>query len=544
MPIGDSLKLILDVALRQQKPVTGKKLEKLVHRSPLGSDNAQAATEQFDVIIVGAGISGIGSATLLRKHCPDLSFIILEAMEDHGGTWRLHKYPGTRSDSDLFTFGYGFKPWKGDPIASRVQILDYLGEAIEEADLASHIRYGHKVEAASWSSNRAKWTLQVFRKDQEDAVQLEANFLWMCQGYYRHDEGYTPDWPGLDLFQGRVIHPQHWPDDVDLSDKRVTVIGSGATAATLIPALADECEHVTMLQRTPTYFAAGRNADDLAEELRALDVDDSWIHEIMRRKVVRDRANLLEKAHAAPDKLKSFLIDGVAKLLPDGFDTEQHLTPPYRPLQQRVALVPDGDLFQAISSGKASIVTDTIDTFDKSGIRLSSGERIDADVVITATGFEMAVMGEIPFCVDGMPVDFSKTVTFRGIMFTGVPNMAWVYGYGHYSWTLRVDLVAGFICRLLNHLQATGASSVVPSLRPGEEKMELSPWADTEYLNPGYLLRSLERLPRRGDKPEWQHSQDYLYESKAIPQIDLTDPLFSYSYERAPNAAANQELCA
>ncbi len=487
-------------------------------------------SEKFDVIIVGAGISGIGSATFLRKYCPHLSFIILEALEGHGGTWLIHKYPGIRSDSDLFTFGYGFKPWTGQPIASRDQILDYLGAAIADAGLAPFIRYGHSVTSADWSSETARWRLKVERKKAGDVIQLEANFLWMCQGYYRHAQGYTPDWPSIDKFKGQIIHPQHWPEDVDLAGKNVTVIGSGATAATLIPALADKCAHVTMLQRTPTYFAAGRNADVLAEELRRLDVDPAWIHEIMRRKVVRDRADLLDRAQSSPDKLKAMLVGGVQALLPEGFDVARHFTPPYRPLQQRVAFVPDGDLFKAIAQGKASVVTDTISTFDETGIVLDSGERIDADVVITATGFEMAVIGEIPFSIDGTPVNFAQTVTYRGIMFTGIPNMAWVYGYGHYSWTLRADLVAGFVCRLLDHMGKTGARSVMPTLRPEEQDMKLKPWVDTDYLNPGYLLRSLDRLPQRGDTPEWQHSQDYLYESEAIPAIDLADAVFAYSY--------------
>lgn len=352
----------------------------------------------------------------------------------------------------------------------------------------------------------------------------------MCQGYYRHSQGYTPDWPGFDQFKGQVVHPQHWPDDLDLSGKQVTVIGSGATAATLIPALAESCAHVTMLQRTPTYFAAGRNADSLADELRKLDVDDAWIHEIMRRKVVRDRAELLERAQAAPDKLKKLLIDGVKACLPEGFDVDRHFTPPYKPMQQRVAFVPDGDLFKAVASGKASVVTDQIAAFDETGIQLASGGRIDCDVVITATGFEMAVMGEIPFRVDGRDIDFAQSVTYRGMMFTDVPNMAWIYGYGHYSWTLRADLIGEFVCRLLRHLEERGAKSIAPTLRPEDRDMPLQPWVDTEYLNPGYLLRSLDRLPRSGDKPEWQHSQDYLYESKAIPAIDLDDPIFSYNY--------------
>jgi cation diffusion facilitator CzcD-associated flavoprotein CzcO len=488
-----------------------------------------STTERFDVVIVGAGISGIGCAYMLRRHCPELSFVILDAMEAHGGTWLIHKYPGARSDSDLFTFGYDFKPWKGDPIASRQQILEYLGSVIDDAGLAPRIRYRHTVRSADWSSASRCWSLDVSAGPTQESVRIEAGFLWMCQGYYRHDEGYTPSWSGLEEFGGDVIHPQHWPDSVDLSGKRVVVVGSGATAATLIPALADQCEHVTMLQRTPTYFAAGRNADALADELRRLEIDETWIHEIMRRKSVRDRADLIDLARARPEALQRQLIAGVKACLPEGYDVQRHFTPPYKPLQQRVAFVPDADLFKAIGSGKASVVTDRIETFDAAGIRLQSGDRIDCDVVITATGFDLSVMGEIPFSVDGRSVDFSETVSYRGIMFTGVPNMAWVYGYARYSWTLRAELVGAFVCRLLKHMQSRNLRSVTPTLRPEDSDMELHPWVDTEDMNAGYMLRSLHRLPKRGEKPEWQHSQDYLYESKALPEADLSDPIFSYS---------------
>ncbi|WP_049758537.1 flavin-containing monooxygenase [Phenylobacterium zucineum] len=493
-------------------------------------DQRDDGRERFDVAIIGAGISGIGCAYLLRKQCPNLSIVILEALESYGGTWLIHRYPGARSDSDLFTFGYGFKPWKGDPIASREQILDYLGSVIDEADLAPHIRYRQQVRAADWSSDRSAWTLEVLDAEAGEARRIEAGFVWMCQGYYRHAEGYTPDWPGLDRFAGEVIHPQHWPDALDLTGKRVTVIGSGATAATLVPALGGQCGHVTMLQRTPTYFAAGRNADALADELRKLEIDEAWIHEIMRRKVVRDRADLIERARAAPDALKALLVSGVKAHLPDDYDAERHFSPPYKPLQQRVAFVPDGDLFRAIRSGQASVVTDRIVEFDERGVRLESGERIDCDVVITATGFELAVMGEIPFTVDGARVDFSDTVSYRGMLFTGVPNMAWVYGYGHYSWTLRVELVGAFICRLLRHMEARGAKSVAPALDLDAAQMPRQPWMDPDSFNAGYLLRSLQRLPKRIDRAEWQHSQDYLYERDALPAVDLDDPVFSYGY--------------
>ena len=501
---------------------------------------ADAISEHFDVVIVGAGISGIGCATLLRRQLPDLRFVILDALPAHGGTWRIHRYPGTRSDSDLYTFGYSFKPWQGRPIAGRDEILDYLAAAIDDAQLGQHIRYRHRVCAADWCSSTNRWSLTVARggdgddgrgsptKDGADTVCIEAGFLWMCQGYYRHDQGHSPNWPGRAQFTGDLIHPQHWPDNLDLTGRRVVVIGSGATAATLVPALAGQCAHVTMLQRTPTFFATGRNGDALADELRRLGVDPAWIHDIMRRKMVQDRADLTRMARQRPDALRQQLLAGVRASLPAGFDVERHFTPPYKPLQQRVAFVPDGDLFKAIAAGQASVVTDAIEALDARGIQLKSGARLDCDTIVTATGFDMAVMGDIPFGVDGHAVDFSRTLAFRGMLFTGVPNMAWVYGYGRYSWTLRAELVGEFVCRLLQHMRRHGHRRVTATLRPEDADMDLLPWVDPEDMNPGYLLRALDRLPRRGSRPEWQHSQDYLAEREALPATDLSDPLFVY----------------
>ncbi len=497
-------------------------------------------TEIFDAVIVGAGISGICSAHALRQAFPEKRILILESLETFGGTWKIHKYPGTRSDSDLFTFGYGFKPWNGNPIATRQQILDYLGSVITEFGLESHIRYKHRVRAADWSSASNTWLLEVEANENQQRTKIQTNFLWMCQGYYRHSHGYTPAWPGMDQFKGQVIHPQNWPEDLDLTGKRVTVIGSGATAATLIPAMADQCAHVTMLQRTPTYFATGRNSDAMAEELRSLGIDEAWIHEIMRRKVVRERADIIEKAKSHPDAMKKHLIAGVKACLPEEFDVEKHFTPPYKPFQQRVAFVPDGDLFKALSSGQASVVTDHIARFDETGIQLKSGDRIDCDVVVTATGFELSVMGEIPFSVDGQAVNFAETVSYRGIMFTGVPNLAWVYGYGRYSWTLRAELIAGFVCKLLKHMQESHLGSVKPAIRSEDIDMQLLPWADPEDMNSGYMLRNVDRLPKRGNKPEWQHSQDYLYESEVLPNVDFTDEIFVYAPSESTHSRMHQ----
>lgn len=492
------------------------------------------APEHFDVLIVGAGISGIGSAYHLKTQFPGMSFAVLDALESYGGTWLIHRYPGARSDSDLFTFGYRFKPWTGAPIASREQILSYLGEVIEENQLGSHMRYRHAIQSAHWSSETNLWTVRALRGDSGEAVSLTARFLWMCQGYYRHAEGYTPQWPGMQTFAGKIIHPQAWPEDLDYAGKKVVVIGSGATAATLIPALAGDAAHVTMLQRSPTYFSTGRNADALCDELRSLQVDDAWIHEIMRRKVVKDRDELRRRARENPELVTQQLLAGVQTALGPEFDISTHFTPRYRPMQQRIAFVPDGDLFQAVRSGRASVVTDEIAEFTATGLRLKSGDTLDADIIITATGFHLSVLGDIEFRIDDEPLAFADTVTYRGIMFTGVPNLVWLRGYSFYSWTLRADLIGDFVCRLLRHMRQRNAQRVVPRLRAEDMDMALGPWDDPAEFNPGYLLRGLHLLPRRGDKPEWRHSQDYGFESAVFPTIDLDDEVFDYGYERAP----------
>ncbi len=486
-------------------------------------------TEHFDVLIVGAGISGVGGAYHLTKQCPDKSFVVLEALDNFGGTWWTHRYPGIRSDSDLHTFGYRFKPWTSAPIASAAEILAYMGEVIAENHLAPHIRYCHKIISANWSSERNQWTIEATRTDTKEAVQVTANFLWMCQGYYRHSEGYTPGWDGMDSFKGKIVHPQTWPDDLDYKDKNVVVIGSGATAATLLPAIAKDCAHVTMLQRSPTYFLTGRNAIALAEELRVLGIQEEWIHEIVRRKILYEQAVFTRRAFTEPEKVKQELLGAVRAELGPDYDIATHFTPSYRPWRQRIAFVPDADLFKGIASGKASVVTDEIERFTETGIQLKSGKALPADIIITATGFHLNVLGDIEFSIDDKPLVFSDTVTYRGMMFTGVPNMVWVFGYFRASWTLRADLVADFVCRLLKHMDAKGARRVMPALRREDEDMPLLPWIDPENFNPGYIMRGMHLLPKRGNKPEWQHNQDYWREKDEFPAIDLDDKAFDYT---------------
>jgi cation diffusion facilitator CzcD-associated flavoprotein CzcO len=485
-------------------------------------------TEHFDVLIVGAGISGVGGAYHLMKQCPGTSFVVLETQESFGGTWLTHRYPGIRSDSDLYTFGYRFKPWTSAPIATAAEILKYMGEVIDENDLGPHIRYRHTISSARWSSSENLWTIDATRTDTGESVRFAANFLWMCQGYYRHSEGYTPEWDGMADFEGRIVHPQTWPDDLDYKGKKVVVIGSGATAATLIPAIATDCDHVTLLQRSPTYFRTGRNAIELADELRQLEINEEWIHEIVRKRILFDQAVFTRRSFSEPEVVKQELLAGVRTYLGPDYDVATDFTPNYRPWRQRIAFIPDGDLFQGISGGKASVVTDEIERFTQTGILLRSGKLLEADIIITATGFNLNVLGDIDFTIDGMPLVFSDTVTYRGMMFTGVPNMAWVFGYFRASWTLRSDLVSDFVCRLLNHMKAKGVRKVTPALRPEDKDMPLLPWIDPENFNPGYLMRGMHLLPKRGDKPEWQHTQDYWSEKDELPAIDLDDRAFVY----------------
>ncbi len=485
--------------------------------------DAAVVTEHFDVLIVGAGISGLGSAYHLQTQLPGRSFVVLEVQGGYGGTWRTHRYPGIRSDSDLYTFGYRFKPWVDEPIASAQKIQRYLGEVIDENDLARHIRYHHHIESASWSSEDNLWTVLATRTDSGDSALFTANFLWMCQGYYRHAEGYTPDWPGMDRFAGPIVHPQTWPEELDYRGRRVLVIGSGATAATLVPAIADDCAHVTMLQRSPTYFISRPNVNEVADMLRELDIPEEWIHEIARRKALHDLQVLNQICVDEPEFARDALIDAVRAELPPDFDVETHFTPHYRPWRQRLALLPDGDLFQGISSGKASVVTDEIETFTERGVLLKSGRELEADIIVTATGFNLSVLGDISFSIDDRPLNLADTITYRGMMFTGVPNLVWIFGYFRASWTLRADLVGDFVCRLLAHMDDVKATRVTARLRARDADSPVLSWLDPEDFNPGYMMRSMHLMPHRLNLPEWQHSQDYWTERTTLPEADLDD---------------------
>ena len=490
-------------------------------------------TEHFDVLIVGAGISGIAAAYHLQDQLPETTFALLETQDSFGGTWKTHRYPGIRSDSDLYTFGYRFKPWSGLPIAPAKEILAYMGEVIAENDIARHIRYGHTVTHAHWSSEAGQWTLHATDHATGDTKVFTAGFLWMCQGYYRHSEGFTPQWQGMDSFAGQIVHPQTWPEDLETEGKRIVVIGSGATAATIVPALAGHCAHVTMLQRSPTYFNIRPNVHELAQSLREIDIDEALIHQIVRRRILFDQDAFVRRCAEEPEAVRQDLQNLVRAYAGDTVDVARHFTPHYQPWKQRIAMVPDGDLFTALRDGHASVVTDEIARFTKTGIMLKSGEALDAEIVVTATGFNLSALGDIAFSIDGEALSFHETLTYRGMMFTGMPNMVWVFGYLRASWTLRAELVADFVCRMLAHMKATGAQRVEPRPRASEADIERGAWIDPKDFNPGYLMRGLHLLPQSGPSREWQHTQDYWHEKDEFPAIDLDDEVFVYDGRRS-----------
>jgi cation diffusion facilitator CzcD-associated flavoprotein CzcO len=494
---------------------------------------AEPANEHFDVVIIGAGISGIGAACHLQRECPGKSYVILEGRDAIGGTWDLFRYPGIRSDSDLYTFGYDFKPWHGQPIATASEILGYLHEVVEENGLAPAIRFDHWVRRASWSSDAAAWTVEAATSDGETR-QVTGNFLFMCQGYYDYEAGYRPHFPGEESFRGSIIHPQHWPEDLDYTGKRMVVIGSGATAATIVPAVAGRVGHVTQLQRSPSYYLSLDNSmeDEMIRELRALDVPLDWIHGIKRRKMLEFGRDLNTRSQAEPEVVRLELIEAAAAELPENYDVARHFTPTYGPWKERLCLLPDGDLFKAIKSGKASVVTDTIERFVETGILLSSGETLDADIVVAATGIELCGLGKVAFEVDGRPVNVPEAWTYKGIMISDLPNLAWSFGYIRTSWTMRSDMIAHFVCRLLNRMDELGVRQCTPRLRPEDRGMNGKPFIDPEDFAPGYMRRGVGRLPKQSDRGPWTNLQDYYVEKDLLPHAPLDDGVLVYGHAR------------
>ena len=483
---------------------------------------------ELDVVIIGAGITGIDAAYHLSTSLPGKRFAVLEAHESFGGTWLIHTYPGVRSDTELYTLGFSFKPWTGDPYAGGAAIQNYLGETIEEFNLGSHFFYNKTITTASWSTELQRWTVSGTDTSTGKPFSVTTSFLWMCHGYYGHDQGHTPTWPGMESFAGEWIHPQAWPTDVDLKDRRIAVIGSGATMATLVPAIADGCAHVTVVQRSPTYFFQSPNTEPLADQLRGLSTPEEWIHQIIRTKAVGEMQSLTEIQMAHPELSKAGLVKMVADQLPEGYDVETHFTPRHLPHEQRVCRILDGDLFAKISEGKVTMVTDEIATFTPTGLTTEDGTVVDADVVITATGFDLTALGGVTFDADGEAIDFSKSITYRGMLFTGFPNLAWTFGSLRLSWTMRADLVNQYIVRLLAHLDELGATSVEPRLRPQDEAMAIGPYIDPANFNPGYAQRSREIMANSGSTAEWQLDLDFWHEASVLPTVDLNDDRLVY----------------
>ncbi len=491
--------------------------------------NSNRTPEHYDVIIIGAGISGLGAACHLQRECPVKNYVILEARSAIGGTWDLFRYPGIRSDSDLYTYSYDFKPWYGQPIASAPEILRYLHEVVDENELAPHIRFGHSVTNASWSTRDARWTLET-QSENGKAHQFMGSFLFMCQGYYNHQAGYRPKFAGEENFKGLIIHPQQWPEALDYTGKQMVVIGSGATAATIVPAVAEDVAHVTQLQRSPSYYLPVENdkEEDMITELRALDVPEEWIYGIKRRKNLEKSRVFTERALNEPDVVRQELLDMAAAVFPEDYDIGAHFAPRYEPWKERLCLLPDGDLLKAIASGKASMVTDHIECFVADGVLLKSGQILKADIIVTATGIELCGLGNITFTVDGKPFNIPDAWTYRGIMISDMPNLAWTFGYIRSSWTLRSDLVAHFVCRLLNYMDEAGARQCTPRLRMEDQAMEARGFIDSADFAPGYMQRGIGRLPKQGDREPWLNIQNYYMEKDLLPEVNFDDGVLQF----------------
>jgi monooxygenase len=496
-------------------------------------------SEHFDVIVVGAGLSGIGAAYHLKHECPGKTFAILEGRDDVGGTWDLFRYPGIRSDSDMYTLGYAFKPWLDrKAIADGASILSYVRETARENGLDAKIRLRHRVTRASWSSDDARWTLEVDRGPESEPARFTCGFLWMCSGYYDHEAGYTPELPGRDRFRGSIVHPQRWTDDVAYEGKRVIVIGSGATAITLVPELARRAAHVVMLQRSPTYVVSLPAEDRIARWLRKR-LSPQAAYDVVRWKNVVVSALFFQLARRKPELTKKGILDLVRKALGPDFDVETHFAPRYKPWDQRVCVVPDGDLFEAIKSGRASVVTDHIDTITERGIRLRSGEELEADLIVTATGLVLKFLGGAEVSVDGRPVVSSELTNYKGTMFSDVPNLACTFGYTNASWTLKADLTAEYVCRLLEHMDAVGARQCTP--RRTDPTITDEPFLD---FSSGYVKRGAAHLPKQGSRRPWKLYQNYLLDLVMLRFGEIDDGSMEFRSvvrsERSARAASDQ----
>jgi monooxygenase len=474
-------------------------------------------TEHLDVVIVGAGISGVSAAWHLQDRCPTKSYAILEKREAMGGTWDLFRYPGIRSDSDMYTLGFRFRPWtERQAIADGKPILDYVKSTAAMYGIDKHVRLNHKVVSADWSNAENRWTLHI--ESNGTTGTITCTFLFLCSGYYNYEQGYAPPFPGSEDFAGPIIHPQHWPEDLDYAGKNVVVIGSGATAVTLAPALANSgAGHVTMLQRSPTYIVSRPKRDKIADRLNRW-LPENTAYAAVRWKNVLQQSALYGACKKWPQRMRKILLGYVGRQLPEGYDVEKHFGPHYNPWDQRLCLVPSGDLFRAIRRGQAEMVTDTIERFTATGIRLNSGQELPADIIITATGLNLQLFGGATVTVDGQPVDLTKTMAYKGMMLSGLPNMIYTVGYTNASWTLKADLVSEFACRLLNYMDANGFDTVVVE-HPGSDVAE-RPFME---FTPGYVLRSLDELPKQGSRTPWRLNQNYLRDIPLIRRGKIAD---------------------
>lgn len=487
-----------------------------------------------DAIIIGAGISGISAAYYLQTMCPDKSFTILEGRDKIGGTWDLFKYPGIRSDSDMYTLGFAFRPWiDKKAIADGPSIMNYLNEAVDDYGLEEKIHFGKKVVGAAWSSEDSTWSLDVNDKNGSDQ-KYQCRFIFVCTGYYNYDNGYTPDFPGKDSFEGEFIHPQFWPEDLDYTDKKMVVIGSGATAVTLIPELAAKGKHVTMLQRSPTFITPGPSEDKLANWMNDT-LPQKLAYRITRWKKIRVGQFFYKMARKYPNFMKGLLIKGAQKEMGDDFDPA-HFTPKYNPWDQRICLAPDSDFFLSVKSEKADIVTDTIETITKDGIQLSSGEHLDADIIVSATGLELKFLGGMSVTVDGKPINFAETVAYKGMMFSEIPNLTLAFGYTNASWTLKCDLSNAYFCRLIQYMDENGFTKCVPE--QNDPELELESFVD---FNSSYILRYIQTYPKQGNKEPWKLKQDYYQDLKKLKKDRVDDNIMKFSGSTNRSAVSKVE---
>jgi monooxygenase len=482
--------------------------------------------DHLDVVIVGAGISGIGAACHMEDHCPGKSYALLESRQALGGTWDLFRYPGIRSDSDMHTLGFSFKPWRAaKSIADGASIRDYLHEAVDEYEIEKKIRYNQALRRASWSTADKRWTLEIEQTDTKTTQQLSCGLLFMCSGYYNYDRGYRPDFEGAEDFKGQIVDPQFWPEDLDYADKRIAVIGSGATAMTIVPSIADTAAHVTMVQRSPTYVVSRPDQDAIANFLRKI-MPAKWAYAITRFKNVQLQRFMYNRTRSNPQPIKARLLKMVQDELGEDYDVEKHFTPKYNPWDQRLCLVPNGDIFKSIREGKASVVTDHIDRFTESGIQLESGDKVEADIIVTATGLEMKVLGGVEFEMDGEAIDFADTFTYKGMMYSGVPNLVQTFGYVNASWTLRADLNSEFVCRVLNLMDKKQAKVFIPRMREEDRDMPELPWVGD--FTPNYINRVMHLFPHQSDRDPWRNTQNYTLDKKIIRHAPLEDGVLTF----------------